>query len=165
MSCWISVGSNLRREASIAGGLRELRQRFGTLRLSPIYETQAIGTTGPPFFNLVVGIQTQLTVSALNAILNAIEDAQGRERSEDKFAPRTLDLDLLTYGQMIGPIEGYQVPREDILDYAFVLAPLAAVAPEECHPQLGLSYATLWQAFDLDARGQPAPVLVSVALD
>lgn len=158
MRCWIGVGSNLRREASIRGALHDLRQRFGELLVSPIFETQAVGTDGPPFFNLVVGIETPLGIAAIHAILCAIEDDHGRARKEeDKCAPRTLDLDLLTYGDMTGLIEGYQVPRADILDYAFVLAPLAAVAPQERHPELGLSYADLWRAFDLNARGQPRP--------
>lgn len=157
MRCWIGVGSNLRREASIRGGLRDLHQRFGDLLISPVFETQAVGTEGPPFFNLVVGIDTELSLTAINALLYAIEDTHGRVRGKDKFAPRTLDLDLLTYGGMTGVIEGYQVPRSEILDYAFVLAPLAAVAPQEGHPELGQSYADLWRAFDLLARDQPEP--------
>lgn len=157
MRCWIGVGSNLRRGASIRGGLHDLQRRFGHLRLSPVYETDAVGSAGPPFLNLVVGIDTRLAVSAINALLHAIEDEHGRVRDEDRYAPRTLDLDLLTYGAMTGEIDGYRVPRAEILDYAFVLAPLAAVAPEEPHPELGLSYADLWRGFDLEARGQTAP--------
>ncbi|WPL16924.1 2-amino-4-hydroxy-6-hydroxymethyldihydropteridine pyrophosphokinase [Thiorhodovibrio winogradskyi] len=165
MRCWIGVGSNLRREASIRDGLRDLHQRFGDLLVSPVFETQAVGTEGPPFLNLVVGIETRLGLTAINALLCAIEDAHGRVRGQDKFAPRTLDLDLLTYGQLTGVIEGYQVPRPEILDYAFVLAPLAAVAPEEGHPELGLSYADLWRNFDLGARGQSPPREVALELD
>jgi 2-amino-4-hydroxy-6-hydroxymethyldihydropteridine diphosphokinase len=163
MRCWIGVGSNLRREASIRGGLRDLRLRFGDLLVSPVFETQAVGGEGPPFLNLVVGIDTPLGIDAVNALLAAIEDANGRVRGEDKFAPRTLDLDLLTYGAMTGVIEGYRVPRREILDYAFVLAPLAAVAPNESHPELGLSYADLWQQFDPAARGQSKPEQVPLS--
>ncbi|MBK5970607.1 MULTISPECIES: 2-amino-4-hydroxy-6-hydroxymethyldihydropteridine diphosphokinase [Thiorhodovibrio] len=158
MRCWIGVGSNLRREPSIRGGLHDLQRRFGSLRISPVYETEAVGSDGPPFLNLVVGIETRLAVSAINALLHAIEDEHGRVRDGDRFAPRTLDLDLLTYGAMAGEIEGYRVPRAEVLDYAFVLAPLAAAAPQELHPELGQSYADLWRDFDLAARGQAAPI-------
>lgn len=163
--CWISVGSNLDRENSVRGGVQDLQQRFGELAISPIYESQAIGCDGPPFLNLVVGIRTPLAVSAINALLRAIEDAHGRVRGGDKFAPRTLDLDLLTYGEMVGTIDGYRLPRGELLDYAFVLAPLAVVAPDERHPELGVSYRRLWADFDLAARGQPPPRRIPFALD
>lgn len=165
MRCWIGVGSNLRRETSVRRGLRDLRQGFGELLISPVFETQAVGSDGPPFLNLVVGIETRLEIDAVNALLSAIEDDHGRVRGADKCAPRTLDLDLLTYGNMTGVIAGYEVPRSEILDYAFVLAPLAAVAPWDRHPQLGLRYADLWRAFDLVAHQQPAPKRVAFRLD
>jgi len=165
MRCWIGVGSNLRREASIRRGLRDLHHVFGELLISPVFETQAVGSEGPPFLNLVVGIETRLEINAITARLSAIEDDHGRVRGPDKCAPRTLDLDLLTYGCMTGVIAGYQVPRAEILDYAFVLAPLAAVAPRDRHPRLGLRYADLWRAFDLAAHQQPEPIRVAFRLD
>lgn len=164
--CWIGVGSNLDREVSIRAGVRDLRQRFGALTISPVFETQAVGTTGPPFFNLVVGIHTTLSVSAITALLHAIEQTHGRVRTGEPYAPRTLDLDLLTYGEMTGIINGYRLPRAEILDYGFVLAPLAMVAPEERHPERGLSYAHLWNSFDPGAHGQvvPKPVILTPPL-
>lgn len=171
--CWISLGSNLEREASIRGGVGRLRQAFGPLILSPVYETEAVGFDGSPFLNLVVGIKTPLRVGEVRAILRRIEAEHGRERSgelEDeregehgrersgepeseregehdgeRFAPRTLDLDLLTYGDCAGEIDGYRLPRDEILRYAFVLGPLADVAPDERHPIDGRCYAELWQ--------------------
>ncbi len=165
MRCWIGVGSNLERETSIRGGLLDLSSHFGALSVSPIFETEAVGADGPPYLNLVVGIDTSDPVSLINAALSGIEDKHGRKRGEDKFAPRTLDLDLLTYGAMTGLIDGYQVPRAEILCHAFVLAPLAAVSPDERHPVLGLSYAWLWAEFDLAARAQTAPQLATLVWD
>lgn len=163
--CWIGVGSNLQRETSVRAAVRDLRQRFGALLVSPVYETAAVGGAGPPFFNLVVGIETPQPMAVVRAQLAAIETANGRLRGSDRHAPRTLDLDLLTYGQARGLIDGYQVPRAEILDYAFVLAPLAAVAPTERHPQLQRTYAELWRGFDLVARGQAAPRPLTFTLE
>jgi 2-amino-4-hydroxy-6-hydroxymethyldihydropteridine diphosphokinase len=142
--CWISVGSNVQRETSIRGAVADLQRHFGPLSLSPVYETEAIGFDGEPFYNLVVGIDTHLGVAAINRILRDIEDAHGRVRGPNKFAPRTLDLDLLTWGEVAGAIEGYELPRDEILKYAFVLAPLARAAPDERHPVDGRTYAELW---------------------
>ncbi|MCF8005131.1 MAG: 2-amino-4-hydroxy-6-hydroxymethyldihydropteridine diphosphokinase [Chromatiaceae bacterium] len=167
--CWISLGSNLEREASIRGGVEGLRQAFGPLILSPVYETEAVGFDGSPFLNLVAGIETTLRVGEIRALLRRIEAEHGRERSgelegertdkrtgvrtseqagertSERFAPRTLDLDLLTYGELAGEIDGYRLPRDEILRYAFVLGPLADVAPDERHPIDGRRYAELWR--------------------
>ncbi|MBB1125079.1 2-amino-4-hydroxy-6-hydroxymethyldihydropteridine diphosphokinase [Thiospirillum jenense] len=144
---WISIGSNVNREYSIRGAIHALRNQFGAVHCSPIYETAAEGFIGEPFLNLVAGIQTALPVHAMITQLRAIEDAGGRIRGGAKFAPRTLDLDLLTYGDAVGVIDGYQLPRDEIVRYAFVLAPLAAIAPTALHPALNRSYAELWAAF------------------
>ena len=145
---WISIGSNQRRERSIRGAIAELRGRYGEPRLSSVYETDAVGFNGEPFLNLVAGFSTRSSVAELNRDLKAIEDAFGRVRGPDKFAPRTLDLDLLTYGDAVGVINGYRLPRGEILEYAFVLGPLAEVAPDELHPVVGRSYRDLWATFD-----------------
>lgn len=145
---WISIGSNQQPERSIRGAVAELRGRYGELRLSSVYETDAVGFAGEPFLNLVAGFSTSLSVADLNRDMKAIEDALGRVRGPDRFAPRTLDLDLLTYGDANDIIDGYQLPRDEILEYAFVLGPLAEAAPDELHPRVGKSYRQLWMAFD-----------------
>lgn len=151
--CWISVGSNVEREASVLGAVSDLRAHFGHLVISPVYETAAVGFPGDPFYNLVVGIDTDRSVRGINQRLRAIEDAHGRERGPDKFAPRTLDLDLLTWGDEVGVIDGCALPRDEILKYPFVLAPLADVAPDERHPAVGRRYGELWA--EMAARGEP----------
>lgn len=144
--CWISLGSNQERERSIRAAVAALAEQFGRLRLSPVYESAAEGFAGDPFLNLVAGFDTVLGVGELRAHLRAIEAANGRERAGPRFAPRTLDLDLLTYGDEVGEIDGYRLPRDEILTYAFVLGPLADVAPHERHPCDGRTYSTLWKA-------------------
>jgi len=146
--CWISIGSNQERERCIRGAVHALRRRFGALILSSVYESEAVGFDGQPFFNLVAGLDTRESVIALRDALRSIEDSFGRVRGPAKFAPRTLDLDLLTYGDRVDNEDGRELPRDEILMHAFVLAPLAEVARREIHPVVGRSYGDLWRAFD-----------------
>ena len=159
--CWISIGSNIDRETSIRGAVDDLRAAFGPLVISPVYETDAVGFDGDAFYNLVVGIKTGQTVAEIRQTLRTLEDARGRLRESEKFAPRTLDLDLLTWGDVVGVVDGYELPRDEILKYAFVLAPLADVAPNERHPADGRSYRQLWS--DMASRTE-SPSVVDVAL-
>lgn len=144
---WVSVGSNIEREKNIRAALRDLREMFGELTVSPVYETEAVGFKGDAFFNLVVGFDSEFSPATLHSRMRDIEARHGRQRIGGKFAARTLDLDLLTYGDEVTDQGGKALPRDEILRYAFVLAPLADVAGDELHPQLGESYATLWARF------------------
>jgi 2-amino-4-hydroxy-6-hydroxymethyldihydropteridine diphosphokinase len=148
---WLSLGSNQAREASLRGAVRMLREAFGPLVLSAVYESDAVGFVGDPFLNLVAGAETDWPVEAVRERLRAIEDAHGRVRGGDKFCPRTLDIDLLTYGDLVRP--DADLPRGEILRHAFVLGPLAEVAPDERHPVLDRRYADLWA--ELDRAAQP----------
>lgn len=153
---WISVGSNVEPEANVRRALENLRRHFGELVVSPVYRTKAEGFEGDDFLNLVVGIESELAADAVHALLRQIEDLQGRVRGGEKFSSRTLDLDLLTYGDQVIPELG--LPRDEILEYAFVLGPLADVAPGERHPIAGKSYAELWRRF------APKPPMEAVKL-
>lgn len=148
---WVSLGSNQARERSLRLGVRHLRRAYGDLLLSPVYECAAVGFAGEPFLNLVAGFVTSQSVPEVRARLRAIEDAAGRVRGPEKFAPRTLDLDLLTYGMAVGQIEGYELPSAEILRYAFVLRPLAELANQETHPVTGRTYGDLWRHFTGEA--------------
>jgi 2-amino-4-hydroxy-6-hydroxymethyldihydropteridine diphosphokinase len=153
MPCvWLSIGSNQDRERNIQGAVRALRAEFNELILSSVYESPAVGFDGDPFFNLVAGISTELPVNLLNKKLRAIEEAHGRIRKGKRFASRTLDLDLLTYGDLISDEDGITLPREEIMRYSFVLLPLMEVAGDERHPLNGRTYSELWQAFDSSSQ-------------
>ena len=148
---WVSVGSNIDREHHIRAALADLHMAFGDLTVSPLYETDAVGFEGDAFYNLVVGFDTELMPGELHRCMREIEARHGRERSGEKFASRTLDLDLLTYGDRVTDDGGKVLPRDEILRYAFVLAPLVDVAADEIHPQLGQTYRHLWERFDPQA--------------
>ncbi|RLT94218.1 2-amino-4-hydroxy-6-hydroxymethyldihydropteridine diphosphokinase [Ketobacter sp.] len=145
---YLSLGSNIDRERYIRAGLAALEAAFGGLTVSPVYESEAVGFDGDPFYNLVVGIETHLGVGALQRVIKAIEDDHGRIRSGPKFSPRTLDIDILTYDDWVGEVEGVVLPRDEVLKNAFVLLPLADVAGEELHPQVQRTYADLWAEYD-----------------
>jgi len=150
---WVSIGSNIARERHIRAALMELRAMFGELIVSPVYETEAVGFDGDAFFNLVAGFDSELPPGALHEAMRDIEARHGRERGGGKFSARTLDLDVLTYGDAITDEGGKALPRDEILRYGFVLAPLADVAPEERHPISGERYRDLWCRFSERKEG------------
>ncbi len=148
---YISVGSNIDRETNIRGAVRELAQAFGPLLLSSVYESEAVGFVGDAFYNLVVGADTHLDVAAVVSLCKQIEDNYGRVRDGVKYCGRSLDLDLLTYDQLIC-VEPVELPRAEILHNAFVLQPLAELAPDTLHPSLQQRYAALWQAYQVPQK-------------
>jgi len=145
---YVGIGSNIDREASVRAGVADLRAHYGELRLSSVYESEAVGFAGDPFYNLVAGFRTDESIDEVLATLNEIEANHGRRRNGPRFVSRTLDLDLLLYGDEIATTEKYHLPRDEILRYAFVLWPLAEVAPETVHPETGKTFAGLWAGFD-----------------
>ncbi|MCG7943314.1 MAG: 2-amino-4-hydroxy-6-hydroxymethyldihydropteridine diphosphokinase [Candidatus Thiodiazotropha taylori] len=145
---WLSLGSNQSPRRYLPSAIADLRQHFGKLTISTVYESEAVGFAGENFLNLVVGIHTSLSPEAVNHRLKEIEQRHGRVRSEERFAARTLDIDLLTYGDQIIERDGIRLPRDEILRYAFVLLPLSEVAADEVHPEEGKSYQQLWRGFD-----------------
>lgn len=130
---YLSLGSNIEREAHLCAAMQRLQQDFGQVVFSHVYETPAAGFAGEPFFNLAAGISTTLTPAALKNYLRELEQAHGRMRGEEKFSARTLDIDLLLYADWnLQPHSN--VPHHDILTYPFVLFPLAEIAPSVIHP-------------------------------
>jgi len=145
---YISLGSNINREANTRAGVDALRQQYGSLLLSSVYESEAVGFDGDSFYNMVIALETDDDVFAVASTLRAIEEANGRDRSSPKFSSRTLDLDLLLYDDRVINEQGLQLPRDEILSRAFVLLPIFELAPNLQHPEVHKSYAELWRDFD-----------------
>lgn len=152
---YIGIGSNIERERNVCAALDRLQQLFAPLIVSPVYESEAVGFSGSAFFNLVVGFDTHLSLQELRLQLHAIERENGNTGNLPKFSARSLDLDLLTYGDFCGVVNGAKLPRADIAEYAYALWPLADIAGDELHPQLRISYSTLKQQFAKTQRLWP----------
>ncbi len=145
---YISIGSNIDRDRNIPASLQALKHCFGELIVSSIYETEPVGFSGDPFYNLVVGFDSDLSAKEVAQQLRQIELDHGRVRGCKKFTARTLDLDLILYGDLVLRDKQLQIPRDEIERYAFVLEPLAEIAPTLEHPISHISYAELWDKFD-----------------
>jgi len=154
---YISLGSNIDREANTRAGVAALRAHYGELLLSSVFESEAVGFEGSSFYNMVIAADTDEDVHQVVKHLRQIEDDNGRLRSGPRFSSRTLDLDLLLYGDQIIDEPGLQLPRDEILQRAFVLWPMAEIAHELKHPQVGKTYGELWEAFD-KSREQLMPI-------
>lgn len=145
---YVSAGSNIAPWENLQLASRELTRRFGPLAISGVYRNPPVGFTGDDFLNLVLRFRTAEPPAAVVAELERLHVLAGRVRGTEPFSPRTLDLDLLLYGDAIIPERAIRVPREDILKYGFVLGPLAELAPDLPHPVTGQTMAELWARFD-----------------
>ncbi len=152
------LGSNVRKEHFIPEALRRLREHpaWRVTHISRIYATPPAGRPDqPPFWNVAVALETDLPIQELHAILRQIEAELGRVRSADKYAPRTIDIDIALYDDFVGQVNGSQVPEPNITRYAHAAVPLAEIAPERVHPVDGRTLAQIAAAMD---RSQVRPV-------
>jgi 2-amino-4-hydroxy-6-hydroxymethyldihydropteridine diphosphokinase len=156
---YLSLGSNVEPERHLRAAVAELRAAFGEIVVSPAYRTAAIGFDGPDFVNLAVGVDTDLDALALDAWLHALEDRHGRRRDVPRYSSRTLDVDIVLFGdeRIDGP-GNLRIPRPELRE-AFVLKPLADIAPDAREPESGSRIADLWRCVD------PKPALDVVVLD
>ncbi len=149
---YVGIGSNIDRETNIRGAVRALAEHYGPLILSPVYETRALGFEGGDFFNLVAGFDSSASSEGIKEWLLQTEARFGRRRQGDPYSSRTLDLDLLLYGDTVRHDDEMDLPHPDILRYAFVLRPLADIAPELTHPEAELTFSEIWKRFDDDKK-------------
>ncbi len=146
---YISIGSNVDAQANIRAAVAALNKQYGPLSLSTVYQNTAVGFDGDDFLNLVVGLQTEESIPEFVESLHGIEAAQGRMRNtEKKFSSRTLDMDLLLYGNDVFQAGNIVIPRDEITRYGFVLQPLFELIPDYEHPTENCTIAELWAAFD-----------------
>ncbi len=140
---YVGVGSNIDPVTNVRSALTALHECFGAVRVSQAYRTRAVGYEGADdFLNLAVELRTDLDPVALHAALREIEAAHGRERHDERNAPRTLDLDLLLWDDVVRT-DGPVLPDPLIPDAPFVLVPLADIARHVMHPTLDRSIGSL----------------------
>jgi 2-amino-4-hydroxy-6-hydroxymethyldihydropteridine diphosphokinase len=149
---YLSLGSNQEPHRYLRAALGELRARFGDIDVSPAYRSAAVGFDGADFVNLAVALDTDLAPNALNDWLHALEDRHGRRRDVPRYADRTLDVDIVLYDDLVAQGPGHlDIPRKE-LKHAFVLKPIADIAPDLRHPVSGRSMAELWAAFPVESE-------------
>ena len=150
---YLGIGSNDKPKENIRLAIKELKDSFGKIKISPVYKNKAIGFEGEDFLNLVVAFHAKLSIRELMKMIERIHTLSGRERKSEKFSSRTLDI--LKNGDV-------KVPREDILKYSFVLKPLSDIAPELIHPETDQSIISHWNSMSLKSE---ALELISIRLN
>ena len=152
---YAGLGSNVDAARHLSRAIQSLRHRHGRVEVSAIYRNPAVGFAGDDFLNLVVRLRFDRSAHDLERSFSTMEHAAGRRQYRIETTPRpinrTLDVDLLLFGSMVDPELG--LPRSDILRYAFVLRPLAELAPELVHPLTGRTMASHWR--DIAAQSPP----------
>jgi 2-amino-4-hydroxy-6-hydroxymethyldihydropteridine diphosphokinase len=149
---YLSLGSNVEPIRYLRVALDALRERFGALDISPAYRSTAVGFDGADFINLAVGLDKDMSPEALNDWLHALEDRNDRRRDVPRYADRTLDVDIVLYDDLVTQGSGHlDIPRKE-LKHAFVLKPVADIAPQLRHPVSGHTMAELWAAFPVESE-------------
>jgi len=159
---YVAAGSNVEPERNLARACAEIAKQWPDARFSRAYRNAAVGFEGPEFINLVVGFSTDQPLHAVLARLHAIEHECGRPRNAPKWASRTMDLDILLFGDLIEKTAEYTVPRPDLLKRPFMLGPMAEIAPQVRHPVANQTMAELWSAFDGGAH-EMKPVTIALS--
>lgn len=148
---YLSLGSNIDAERNLRSCIKALRSKFGNVLVSPIYQSAAVGFEGDDFLNAAARLETSLDPIALDAWLHDLEDRHGRRRDVPRFSSRPLDIDVLLYDALIfkGP-GNLELPRPELAEQAFVLRPMADIAPQYVHPIIGRSLREIWEAMSAD---------------
>lgn len=152
VTVYVSLGSNIDAEKNLRIAVDELRRRFGTVSLSATYRNAAVGFEGGDFLNLVAAFESAQSPLEIQQQIERIHELTGRQRGDNKFSARPLDIDLLLYGNEVIDEPPLQIPRSDVLEYAFVLGPLAELAPGLIHPNTDRPISEHWQEYDVESH-------------
>ncbi len=134
---YLGLGSNVEPKKNLQLGIGELQEQYGELEMSAVYQNAAVGFDGADFLNIVVGLRSDDAPRDIQREVGLIHDLAGRDRASDRFSSRPLDIDLLLYDRLVDNCPPVRVPRNDVLEYSFVLVPLAELAADYVHPISG----------------------------
>lgn len=154
ITAYIGIGSNIDRRKHIQAAIEELRLLGQDVRISTIFECEAVGFESHAFYNLVVEMKTELSLTEFSRQLRDIELKWGRAADAGKFEPRTVDLDIILFGAQVSSAKP-ELPRSDIFKYAFVLQPLMELCPQLVVPQDGRTIEQIWQQSDFSVALEP----------
>ena len=149
---FVAAGSNVDPERNLERACAEIAHTWPDARFSRAYRNAAVGFEGPEFINLVTGFSAAQPLESVIARLRAIETQCGRPRFAPKWASRTMDLDVLLFGDRIEKTTDYTLPRPDLLKRPYMLGPLAELAPDFPHPTAGQTIGQLWAHFERDGH-------------
>lgn len=155
VTVYTSIGSNIDRRKNVQAAIDALGLRYGQVQSSAVYETEAVGFGGDPFYNLVSRFETDESAQDVNRFFKQVEAEHGRIHGGEKFASRTLDIDLILYGDLLLDEPGLKLPRDEIEKYAFVLEPLLELDEQGVYLPTSESYADMWVS--ACAKGKMAP--------
>ena len=157
---FLSIGSNIDPEKNLQFACRELKKTFDNIQASSVYRNKAIGFKGNDFLNMVVKVKSTYSPNEILDCLRGLEVTTGRDIGTGAFDSRTLDVDMILFGDLVHPDKPFKIPRSDIELYSFVLCPLAEIEPDGIHPVIGKTFKNLWEDFD-----QEEHLLEKVSLD
>ena len=149
-TAWLGMGSNINADTHIRAGIDELKEKFGSVSLSPAYASTSVGFDGDDFINLVARVETDVPPLDLRQYLRDLEDRYGRKRDVPKFSDRVLDIDILLYDDLVLLSPMLELPRAEILKFSHVLKPLADLDPDLVHPAELRTMAAIWESSGLD---------------
>lgn len=156
---FVAAGSNVEPEKHLPRAAAAILHGWPDAHFSRAYRNVAVGFDGPDFINLVVGFTTAQPLAAVIARLRAIETQCGRPRYAPKWASRTMDLDVLLYGDLVEQTDDYTLPRPDLLKRPYMLGPMAEIAPDVVHPTEHREIGELWAHFARDDHAMEPVVL------
>jgi 2-amino-4-hydroxy-6-hydroxymethyldihydropteridine diphosphokinase len=152
---YLSLGSNIEPARNLPAAVTHLAQ-FGRVQaVSGVWESPPLGFNDQPnFLNAAVILETELSAQALREeAIAAIETALGRVRTENKNAPRTIDIDIMLFNRDIICVKQRHIPDPELLERPFVAIPLAEIAPDYVHPETGQTLKDITRRFDAFSAG------------
>tara|TARA_B110000238_G_scaffold64157_1_gene70499 strand:+ start:626 stop:1114 length:489 start_codon:yes stop_codon:yes gene_type:complete len=148
---YLGLGANIEPQASLKAGITALRSAFSQVQQSPVYRAPAVGMEGPDFLNMVVAFECPMSPPQLMHWIRTTEAKHGRQRpvgADQRPSSHGLDMDLLLFGDLVDAAAN--LPRPDILTCAYVLHPLADLAPDLVHPTKAQTMGQLKASYQFD---------------